>query len=187
MKKQSWNVKNIILLTLSSIFLGTIFLFTNYIYNFISMILTPKGWSPLANDLLLGIWMMGGPLAAILTKKIFASTLGEILSSTVEAILGGQWGPSTLISGLVQGLSSEMGFFICKYKKYNLSTLSVAAVTGAIFTFIFDWFKNGYSAYPLHMLIVLFVVRLISIWFFSAFLVNKINILIIKSHILKRN
>ncbi|HEY0358295.1 MAG TPA: ECF transporter S component, partial [Mycobacteriales bacterium] len=49
------------------------------------------------------------------------------VAASVEALLGGQWGLATLISGLVQGLGAELVFALFGYRRY---TLPVALLAG---------------------------------------------------------
>ena len=65
---------------------------------------------PYANDLMLGIWLMAGPLAAILLKRRGAAFLGEFLGATAEMLLFPAGAPLNLITGALQGSASELGF-----------------------------------------------------------------------------
>ena len=83
---------------------------------------------PFANDATLGVWIMAGPLAGVLIRKAGASVIGEMLAAAVEMLLFSSWGASTLISGFVQGIGSELGFAATGYRDWGkrglfLSTL----------------------------------------------------------------
>lgn len=183
----SYSLRDVAFIALTGIFCGAIFFGTTVSYNFLSAGLAAIGLGPFANDILLGLWMIAGPLAAMLTRKVGASTLGELLGSFVEMVLGGQWGAATLISGLIQGVGNGLGFAMAGYKHFDKLGLLLSNITGTIITFGWSMINEGYAKYNLGFLILLFVVRLISIGFFSGVLVYWINKLVEKSGILNRD
>ncbi|UQS84412.1 ECF transporter S component [Apilactobacillus apisilvae] len=183
----NWNLRNIILLTLISIICGIIFFATGFLYNAITILLTPMGLAPMANDLLIGLWIMAAPLATLIFKVPGASILSEILGSVVEMFIGGQWGASTLISGAIQGTASELGFTVTGYKNYNWIGIISTTITTTIITFGWDWFKNGYNAYSFNLLILLFITRLLSVFVFGGILSKLISNMLEKSNVIKNN
>ena len=103
-----FHLKDIILLAIIGIVFGVIYLATGLLYNGLTIALTPFGYGPMANDITLGIWCMAGPLAGFMLRLPGASFLGEFLSAVVEMLLGDQWGVTTLLSGLVQGIGTVL-------------------------------------------------------------------------------
>lgn len=101
--KQHWQVKDIIFLALLAAFFGLIYQGASYLY----YALAATFLKPYANDLMLGIWLMAGPLAAILLKRRGAAFLGEFLAATAEMLLFSSWGAANLITGALQGSASE--------------------------------------------------------------------------------
>ena len=61
-----YHLKDIILLALIGIIFGVIYYAGDFIYNGFSILLTPVGLGPMANDLTMGLWCMAGPMAAML-------------------------------------------------------------------------------------------------------------------------
>ena len=55
-----------------------------------------------------GIWLLAGPLAALIVRKPGAALFAELVAASVSALLGAQWGLLTIESGLVQGLAAEL-------------------------------------------------------------------------------
>lgn len=129
---------------------------------------------------------MAGPLAGYLLRKAGASFLGEFLAAFAEMIIGSQWGVSTLLSGLIQGIGGELGFALTGYKVWNGLSLVLSTLTSTIVTFGYDLYANGYASYSFGMLVTLFIIRFISIGFFGGVLVAAITKLIDKSGILNR-
>lgn len=183
---RQFHLKDIILLAIIGIIFGVIYLVTGIIYNGLTIALTPFGYGPMANDITLGIWCMAGPLAGFMLRLPGASFLGEFLSAVVEMLLGDQWGVTTLLSGLVQGIGTELGFTFTLYKMYNWVTLLLSATATTIFTFAWDWFRNGYSHFSFSMLVVMLIVRWLSMLFFTGILVKLIINLLNRSHVLAR-
>ncbi|WP_125763280.1 ECF transporter S component [Levilactobacillus mulengensis] len=181
---KAWHIRDIILVTILAIFMGVIFWVINPVYTLLAAALAPFGLQPLANEILLGVWVMAGPLAGFIIRIPGAATLGEFLGAVVEMFLGGIWGASTLISGAVQGLGAEIGFASMRYKKYNWVTLVLTALTTTIVTFAWDLVRSGYSAYHFGFLILLFAVRFCSVFLFGGVLTKLITNLLARAHVL---
>ncbi|MEX0381251.1 ECF transporter S component [Leuconostoc sp. MS02] len=186
-KSTRWALRDVLLLAFVAVFIGFIFWVLGPIYNLLSAALTPLGLAPFANELLIGGWMMAGPLASILIRQAGAGVLGEFFAAAVEMLLGGQWGVATLLSGLVQGIGSEAGFAVLGYKNWGWRGIFASAITGTIVTFIWSAFRDGYSSYHIGLLIALFITRFISLLFFGGVLVVAIQKLIEKAGVLHRD
>lgn len=186
-KRRHWALRDVLLLAFVAVFIGFIFWILGPIYNILAAALTPMGLAPFANDLLLGGWMMAAPLASILIRQAGAGVLGELFAAAVEMLLGGQWGVATLLSGLVQGLGSEAGFAVLAYKDWHWRGIFSSAITGAIVTFIWSLFRDGYASYHIGLLVALFLTRFVSLLFFGGVLVVAIQKLIEKSGVLRRD
>lgn len=178
--KQHWTVHDVILLSLIAIFFGLIYQGWSYAYYLLAA--TPL--KPYANDLTLGVWLMAGPVAALLLKKRNACLIGELLAAILEMFIFSSWGVATIISGFIQGLGSEIGFALTGYRHFDRWGLFISTLTATIVTFGWDLFQSGYLAYPFHMLVILFIIRLASIGLFSGVLVAAIQKLLVKTKVL---
>ncbi|MGF2384704.1 ECF transporter S component [Lentilactobacillus otakiensis] len=174
-KKQSqWTLRNIILIALIAIFTGIIFWGAGFLYTGLTVALTPFGMAPFANDLLMGLWCMAGPLTGFIIRTFGSAFLGEFLGAAVEVFLGGQWGAGAFISGLVQGIASELGFTLTAYKRYDWFGLNASIFTTVVVTFAWDMIRNGYDKFGLPLLLGLFVTRYISTFIFASVLTKMI-------------
>lgn len=182
MKK--FTLKDVILLGLIAIVFGVIYFAAGFLYDVITLALTPFKLGPMANDLLLGLWCMSGPLAACLLQKPGTSFLAELIGSCVELVLGGQWGAANIISGVVQGLGSEIGFACLGYKRYGWGALALSATTTTLVTFAYDLVKNGYAHFG-HLIWLYFGVRWAMMLLFSCVLVKLILNLVAKSGVVQ--
>jgi len=78
-----------------------------------------------------GVWLLAGPVVAIIVRKPGAALYAEMVAASVEALLGTQWGWLTLEAGLVQGLGAEIVLALFLYKVYRLPVVVLAgAVAG---------------------------------------------------------
>ncbi len=179
--KAHWSLRDVIFLAIIAIFFGIIYQVWGYMYY--ALAATPL--KPFANDLTLGVWIMAGPMSGVLLKKVGASFLGELFAATVEMLLFSSWGASTLLSGSIQGLGSELGFTATGYKNWDKLGIALSVVTSTIVTFAWDLFSNGYLHYQPMMILGLFLIRLVSIGFFAGVLVYWIKQLLDRTGLIK--
>ena len=160
MTKRSLHLRDIILLALIGIIFGVIYFAAGFVYNGLTVLLTP-------------------------IRTPGAAFFGEFLGAAVEMLLGDQWGAANLISGAVQGIGSELGFTFTLYKMYNWLTLLISSLTLTFVTFGWDWFRNGYNHFSGQMLIIMLIARFISMFVFSGILVKLITNLLQRAHLIK--
>lgn len=67
----------------------------------------------------------------------------EVLAATVSAVLGSQWGISTLYSGLAQGIGVEIIFAIFMYRQFNLGVTILAGMAAGWGAFVLELFTSG--------------------------------------------
>ena len=171
---EKWSLRDVILLALLAILFGGIFVGSGFLYNILTAILAPAGLEPFANEVLFGLWCMAAPMSAMLIRKAGSATIGEALAALAEVLYGSQFGMSTLISGLIQGFGSELGFAATLYKCYDWLALTYSAIGTTFLSFAYEYFKIGYYAFKPEFVLALFVVRFLSVFFFCAVLVKII-------------
>lgn len=140
------------------------------LYAVLVSLLTPFGLTPFANEILFGMWTIAAPVAGMLIPKVGSALLGEVFAALAEMLYGSYFGAGVLLSGLIQGLGTEAGFFVTKYERYD----TYGAIGTTVFSFAFEFFKFGYATYGLGFVVALFLVRLISVTFFGVFLTKQI-------------
>ncbi len=133
-----WRVIDIVVAAVLGVVVGLVFFLWDQIY---SPVATPL-------DLLLGgagaltygIWLLGGPLGALVIRKPGAAIFVELVAAVVEALLGAKWGGLlTLESGLVQGLGAEIVFAILLYKQWNVWVAILAGAVAGLAEGVNDW------------------------------------------------
>lgn len=188
MKKwlESWHLKNIIMVTLIGVVCGLVFWVMDPIYTALTAVLTPLGLAPFTNAILIGFWTMGGPLALMIIRIPGSGLLAEFFGAVVEMLLGGIWGAATLISGLIQGFGSELGFAFTGYKQYNWFGMTLSVITTTVVTFGWELIRHDYAGFSLGMITALFVVSLISVFLFSGVLTMAIAKLLERTHLIEK-
>jgi energy-coupling factor transport system substrate-specific component len=91
-------------------------------------ITTPLSFYPPASALLAGLWLVPGVLGALVIRKPGAAVFTELVAAVLEALLGNQWGFSTVYYGLVEGLGAEFVVALFLYRRFGLPA---AVLTGA--------------------------------------------------------
>lgn len=171
---QKWKLSEIVLLGFLAFLFGAVFMLAGYLYTGLVMVLTPIGLSPFANEILFGMWTMAAPVAGMLIRKPGSSVLGEVFASIAEMLYGSYFGAGVILSGILQGAGTELGFTLTKYKRYDTVPLIYGAIGTTIISFTYEFFKFGYGTYGIIMVCGLFIVRLLSVLFFGVVLVKEI-------------
>ncbi|BDR60117.1 ECF transporter S component [Lactobacillus xylocopicola] len=177
-RSSKWNVKAVILIALIGIIMGVIYTYGfNWAFNLIKLALLPTGFAPVTDAIFTGLWLLAGPLAMYFVPTPGSGMVGEALAAIVEMAIGGQWGAITVLQGLIQGASNEIGFFPKKSRYQQFSWPSV--LTGAFFaglgTFIPTYFLYGWSKFSLQLQVAMFVATMISAIVFDGILVKLIT------------
>ena len=83
---------------------------------------------PPLTGLIAGGWMIPAVLGMLIIRKPGAALYTELVAAVISALVGNQWGPLTIVSGLVQGLGAEIVFLLFAYAVWRLP---VAILAGA--------------------------------------------------------
>ena len=93
---------------------------------------------PPAQNVLYGVWFMAAIVAALVVRKPGAALFAELVAASIEALLGGQWGLDTLVSGAIQGVAVEIAFAAFRYQRWDVTATLLAAALAAIGAWIHD-------------------------------------------------
>lgn len=177
-RSSKWNVKAIILIALIGIIMGVIYTYGfNWAYNLIKLLLLPTGFAPVTDTVFSGLWLMAAPLAMYFVPTIGSGTIGETLAAVVEMAIGGQWGAVTILSGVIQGATNEIGFFPQKsrYQKFSWKSVLTGAFFAGLGSYIPTYFLYGWNKYSVQLQIVMFITDIISALVFDGVLVKLIT------------
>jgi energy-coupling factor transport system substrate-specific component len=121
-----WRVVDIVVASVIAVACSVVFLVWNVGYEAPSAVLTPL--LPGLQGLLAGPWLVAGVLGGLIIRKPGAALYTELVAAVISALIGNQWGPLTVVSGLVQGLGAELVFLLFAYAVWRLP---VAILAGA--------------------------------------------------------
>ncbi len=121
-----WRVVDIVVASVIAVACAAVFLLWNVGYEGPSAILKPL--LPGIQGLLAGPWLIAGVLGGLIIRKPGAALYTETVAAVISALVGNQWGPLTIVSGLVQGLGAELVFLVFLYGVWRLP---VAVLAGA--------------------------------------------------------
>lgn len=97
------------------------------------------GFAGLAN----GLWLLGGPLGALVIRKFGAAIYVETLAAVVSAVLGSQWGWSTVWIGILQGLGAEIAVLIFAYRSFNVAVALLAGALSGVGCWFYSYITGG--------------------------------------------
>ncbi|GGL09385.1 ABC transporter permease [Curtobacterium luteum] len=143
-----WRVVDIVVASVLAVALGVVFKLWDLGYEPISVALGLV--LPGAQSLIGGVWLLAGPVVAIVVRKPGAALYGEIVAASVEALLGTQWGWGTLEAGLVQGLGAEVVLALFLYRVYRLPVVALAGAAAGLALGINDsilWYPGYATAF----------------------------------------
>ena len=159
-KNNSWRVVDIVTAAVLGVACGLLFWVWNSIgyAGFKALDTLTPGLGGLA----VGIWLIGGVLGGLIIRKPGAALFVEVVAASVSAVLGSQWGPETLYSGLAQGLGAELVFLIFAYRRFNLSVAALAGIGAGIGAFILELFLTPNLAMSLQFNLIYLACLIIS-------------------------
>ncbi|GDZ90387.1 ECF transporter S component [Streptococcus dysgalactiae] len=152
-----FSLKDVLFISLLAVVLGVIYLGAGYVSSlFVPLV------GPIAHEIIYGIWFVAAPMAIYILRKPGTAIIAEFLAALVEVLVGSIYGPSVLIIGALQGLGSELGFTIFKYKRYDWVTFTLSAVLTSVLSYIWSFYSHGLGAYSLSYNILNLTVRTLS-------------------------
>ncbi|MBP2215384.1 ECF transporter S component [Arthrobacter sp. CAN_C5] len=120
-----WRVVDIVVASVVAVAVGVVFFAWSAGYTGIAAI--TSAFPPLAG-LYTGGWLIAGVLGGLIIRKPGAAIYCEVLAAAVSALLGTQFGLTTLLSGAIQGLGAELIFLLFLYRKWNLGVALLAGL-----------------------------------------------------------
>jgi energy-coupling factor transport system substrate-specific component len=107
--------------------------------------------------LLGGPWLIAGVVGGLMVRRPGAALYAELLAAAVEALVGNQWGWTTLISGALQGLGVEAALALFLYRRFTWPVAALGGALAAFAEFLYEWnqywagttagFKLGYVGF----------------------------------------
>jgi energy-coupling factor transport system substrate-specific component len=159
-----WTLRDIVVTAILSVVCGAIYMGWDY---FAAL---TGSWSPAATGVINGVWWIASGIVAYIVRKPGAALLAGIASAFFEFAFGSPYGISAVLSGLVQGGGTEIGFMVWGWRRYNVSVMFVAAALGGIGNTLQWLFQYGGDKLSIGSELGYLVLTLISGGFFAGLL-----------------
>lgn len=135
-RRLRWRVVDIVVASVLAVACAFLFIAWNVGYQGPSNLLTPL--LPGVQGLVNGPWFLAGPLVALVVRKPGAALYGELLAAVLSALVGNQWGATTILSGLVQGLGAEIVFALLGYRVWTWWSALLAGALAGVGASVYD-------------------------------------------------
>ena len=180
-----WKLQDIIMVAVLGLVFAAVYMAVFHLGLAIQAILTPFGLGDLAFEFVYGIWFMAATLAAYIIRKPTVAFAAEVLASVMELFMGNAGGIRVVITGVVQGLGSEAGFALFRWKRYDLLSMCVSGTTTAVFIFLWEFVQSGYGLLAPGLLAAKLCIRLVSACLFSGLVAKLAGDGLAKTGVLK--
>ncbi|NOJ73702.1 thiamine permease [Paenibacillus alvei] len=157
MRNSQWKLRDIVVLSSLSVVFAVIYLLFLQIGNVLVGFMGPMGY-----EVIFGIWFIVSIIATYIIRKPGAAVISETVAGLVEVLIGNAVGPILIVSALIQGLGAEAVFAATRYRNFSTKVLMLAGVGSAVFSFAWGYFRSGYAAYSLGLILAMLLVRCIS-------------------------
>lgn len=138
--RRSWRTLDVMVSVMIGVVFGVAFLGLGLLYTVIGPV--TAAFAPSAG-LLAGLWFLPAILAGVIVRRPGAALLAELVAAFVEMAAGSQWGYTTMISGLAQGLGAELGFALLAYRRFGIGAAALAGIGAAGLEWVYEAFVTG--------------------------------------------
>ena len=185
MEKFQWKLKDVLLIAISAVLFGIVYLGCTYAGGFLFGLLSPVGMGSLGYEPFYGIYFMAAAFGIYVMRKPGTGLIAEVLAAVIECLLGNFFGPIIILSGIIQGLGFEAIIALKRYKKFDRVTMIEGAILCSVFTLLYNLVVSGYSKIALPVLLLMLAVRIISAIIFDAFITPVLADGLAKAGVLK--
>lgn len=147
----AWNLREIVLVAALAVVFGLLYWAWVQVWGGLRIAMGPAG--DLAQNVLIGGWMVVAPLAIYIVRKPLSGVAAEIAAAFVEvAFLGSPIGPLLFLTGLVQGVGAELPFTLTGYRRYGWWVFILAGLSAACFSFVYSTIRFGWLGQDVFLL-----------------------------------
>ena len=159
-RQYGWTTLDIVMVAVVGVVFSVLYWAYNQLFAFLFPFISA---SPVTIQAFVGFWFIAGIVAACIIQKPGAAFLGELIAAIISMLLGSIWGVWILVSGVMQGLATEMVFAGFRWKKFTYFTVALAGIVTAIISFFFpESVTEGYFQYRVPIIIGMLAVRIVS-------------------------
>lgn len=143
MRRAPWALRDVVVVAVLAAVFG--FLYWVLVQAWVGLQVAMGPLGDLAQNLLMGGWIVVAPLAVFIVRRPGAGVAAEIGAAFVEfAFLGSPVGPMLLVAGLVQGGGAELAFAVTRYRRYGWPVFLASGVTGVAASFLWAGTVQGW-------------------------------------------
>jgi energy-coupling factor transport system substrate-specific component len=154
-----WRVVDIVVASVIGVAAGVVFWVWGQAWTPLS---TALAFLPGLEGLLAGGWLFAGVLGGLVIRKPGAALYAEVVAAVVSMALGTQWGFTTLIWGVVQGIGAELGFALFAYANYRLFVALTSGALAGLAVAILDTTFSSVAAFDVGARTIYFVSAIVS-------------------------
>jgi energy-coupling factor transport system substrate-specific component len=134
MQNHRWRTVDIVVAAVIAVAFGVVFYAWDQLWGGLDGAF--PGFPP-ARAVIAGVWFLPAVVGPFVIRKPGAGLFTEAVAATIEALLGAQWGLSTILYGLLQGVGGEMPFAATGYRSGRLPhALASGLLAGAAAGFL---------------------------------------------------
>lgn len=142
--RRRWRVVDIVVASVIGVAAGVIFWAWGLAWQPLDALLS---FTPGLSGLLAGGWLFAGVLGGLVIRRPGAALYTEIVAAVVSMLLTTQWGFSTFIWGVFEGIGAEIGFAILLYCNWHVVGALVSGAFAGLSTAILDTNFSSVAAY----------------------------------------
>jgi len=135
--RSRWRVVDIVIASVLAVVGGLFFWGAAAVWNLVTLV-------PPSVAVLAGAWVLPAVLGGLVIRKPGAAVFVELVAAVLEALLGNQWGFSTVYYGLIEGLGAEFVLALLFYRSFG----PVAAVLAGAGAGLAEGLLDVTVAYP---------------------------------------
>ncbi len=177
--KNSWKVKEIVILAFICAVVGVIYTVMDYLYNPLYALL-----GPVFMELTFGIYLLSTSLPMYIARKPGAAIFGGLVCAGVNLLLGSPYGIQVVLAGALEGAGIELGYLLGKRYSGNAGNRIFGAVLAALFVFVRDYIVFGYSTLSFGVVAGVLTVRILSAILIGGLLTRGITAGLKKANVL---
>lgn len=143
-----WRVVDIVVASVIAVASSVVFFAWNIAHDAVTAPL--KAFLPGLQALDGGVWLFAGVLTALVVRKPGAALYGELVAAVISALLGGQYGATVILSGLIQGLGAELVFLLFLYLNWRVYVAILAGIGAGLAKAVLElivWYPGADSLF----------------------------------------
>ncbi|GGH48673.1 ECF transporter S component [Microbacterium album] len=158
-RRYRWRVVDIVVASVIGVAAGVVFWLWGQAWPALDTLLA---FTPGLSGLLAGGWLFAGVLGGLIIRKPGAALYTEVVAAVVSMLVGTQWGYTTFIWGLFQGIGAELGFALLLYANWRVLGALVSGALAGIAVAVLDTNFSSVAALAFEARAVYFVAAVVS-------------------------